>query len=333
MPLIITPGQLTQRAELYHQLAQLTSAGIGLVRALEQVERHPPARSFREPLNRVARELGRGFTFTEALRLAGGWLPEFDLALIEAGEHSGRLDACFRLLSDYYTERARVTRQMIADLAYPVVLFHFAIFIFPFVQFFLSGNVLKYAVQTFGVLLPIYGVVALLIYAGQSKHGEHWRGLVETVLHPVPVLGTARHYLALARLAAALEALIAAGVTIIEAWDLAARACGSPALRRVVASWQADLRGGHTPAECVSVSPRFPEMFSNFYQSGEVSGKLDDSLRQLHRIYQEEGTRKLRAVAQWTPRIVYLFVALLIANFVIRGFMNYIQQIRSAGGF
>jgi type II secretory pathway component PulF len=74
-------------------------------------------------------------------------------------------------------------------------------------------------------------------------------------------------------------------------------------------------------------------MFSNFYQSGEVSGKLDDSLRQLHRIYQEEGTRKLRAVAQWTPRIVYLFVALLIANFVIRGFMNYIQQIRSAGGF
>jgi len=33
------------------------------------------------------------------------------------------------------------------------------------------------------------------------------------------MLGTARHYLALARLASALEALIAAGVTIIEAWS------------------------------------------------------------------------------------------------------------------
>src|SRR5437870_8350802 len=116
MPLIVTPGQLAQRSELYHQLAQLTSAGIGLVRALEQVQRHPPARSFREPLGRVIRELGRGYTFTESLRQAGGWLPEFDLALIQAGEHSGRLDACFRLLSDYYTERARTTRQMIADL-------------------------------------------------------------------------------------------------------------------------------------------------------------------------------------------------------------------------
>ena len=33
MPLIVTPGQFAQRAEFYHQLAQLTSAGIGLPRA------------------------------------------------------------------------------------------------------------------------------------------------------------------------------------------------------------------------------------------------------------------------------------------------------------
>ena len=29
-----------------------------------------------------------------------GWLPAFDIALLHAGEHSGRLDACFRLLGD-----------------------------------------------------------------------------------------------------------------------------------------------------------------------------------------------------------------------------------------
>ena len=58
MALIVTPGQFSQRAELYHQLAQLTSAGIGLVPALGQVQRHPPARSFREPLARVSRKLG-----------------------------------------------------------------------------------------------------------------------------------------------------------------------------------------------------------------------------------------------------------------------------------
>ena len=37
MPLIVTPGQLGQRAEFYYQLQQLTSAGIGLVEALKHV--------------------------------------------------------------------------------------------------------------------------------------------------------------------------------------------------------------------------------------------------------------------------------------------------------
>jgi type II secretory pathway component PulF len=50
MSFLITPAQFTQRAELYHQLAQLTSAGIGVLPALEQIKRNPPGRSFREPL-------------------------------------------------------------------------------------------------------------------------------------------------------------------------------------------------------------------------------------------------------------------------------------------
>lgn len=333
MPLIVTPGQFTQRAELYQQLGALTGAGVGLLRALDQLERHPPSRAFRSPLRALILQLGQGCTVTESLRHVPGWLPEFDIALIDAGERSGRLEACFRLLADYYTDRARVTRQVLADLAYPVALFHFAIFIFPFADFFLSGNWLNYLLKTFGVLGPIYVVVAALIYAGQSKHGERWRALIEMVLRPVPVLGTARHYLALARLAAALEALITAGVTIIEAWELAGNACGSPALRRAVATWKADLQGGQTPAECLNRCRRFPEMFANLYTTGEVSGKLDESLRQLQRYYQEEGTRKLHAVATWVPRLIYLLIVLLIAYKIVSFWVGYFQQIGDAAGW
>jgi type II secretory pathway component PulF len=322
MPLIVTPGQFTQRAELYHQLAQLTSAGIGLLRALEQLQKHPPSRVFREPLRALLLELGRGCTVAEALRQVGGWLPEFDIALIDAGERSGRLDACFHLLADYYHDRARVARQVLADLAYPVALFHMAIFIFPFSEFFMSGNVFVYLAKTFGVLVPLYALVAALIYAGQSKHGERWRSFVELALRPIPLLGTARQYLALARLAAALEALIAAGVTIIEAWELAGTACGSPGIRRAVFSWKPDLLGGQTPADSVCTCSWFPEMFANLYHTGEVSGTLDDSLRKLSRYYQEEGTRKLHAVAQWTPKIIYLIIALGIAYFVVKFWMG-----------
>src|SRR6266702_3787873 len=136
MALIVTPAQFTQRAEFYYQLCQLTAAGISLPSALEQLRRNPPARSYRQPLGLLVSELSNGYTLAESLRRLGSWLPEFDIALLHAGEQSGRLDACFRLLADYYTDRARLARQVIADLAYPAFLFHFAIFIFPFAQFF-----------------------------------------------------------------------------------------------------------------------------------------------------------------------------------------------------
>jgi type II secretory pathway component PulF len=74
----------------------------------------------------------------------------------------------------------------------------------------------------------------------------------------------------------------------------------------------------------------FPDLFANQYHAGEVSGKLDETLRQLQRYYQEEGSRKLHAVAQWTPRLIYLTVALGIAYYIVNFWMNYFQQINNA---
>ena len=334
MSLIITPRQFSQHSELYHQLAQLTAAGIGVVQALEQLERNPPGRSFRQPLQRLLAEIKQGRTVTDSLNQTGGWLPEFDIALIAAGERSGRIDHCFRVLADYYNDRARLVKQVIAQLIYPVGLVHFAALIFlimlPFAASRFNASLLVLFARAALCLSPLYLGTALVIYATQSKHGERWRAVMESLLRAVPFLGTARRDLALARLALALEALINAGVNIVEAWDLAAAASGSPALRGAVAAWRPQVEAGRTPAEAVSASRRFPEMFTNFYASGEVSGQLDDALRRLHRYYNDEGTNKLQAFAQWTPRLIYLLDVCVIAYEVIRFYIGYFNQISAA---
>src|SRR5262245_46783216 len=110
MSLIVTPGQLSRRAELYHQLGSTIAAGIPIIQALEIVSDTRGARTLQKPLQHLIVQLQQGATFSEALRSLGQWLPDFDVALLSAGEKSGRLDACFRLLSDYYSERARLVR-------------------------------------------------------------------------------------------------------------------------------------------------------------------------------------------------------------------------------
>ncbi|HWD17940.1 MAG TPA: type II secretion system F family protein [Verrucomicrobiae bacterium] len=311
MPLIITPGQLNERAELYHQIGIMLAAGITLPQALDQVSQTSP-RSLRPTLQTLQRGLREGLTLTDSIETLGSWIPSFDAALLEAGERSGRMDATFKLLATYYRDRAQMARQALSDLMYPLFVFHFAAVLFPFIEWFKTGNTFHFILSVVVILGPLYGVAFFIVYACQGRHGEHWRSAIESALRPIPMLGTARRFLALARLAAALEALINAGVSIVSAWELAATASGSPALRRVVVGWKEPLEQGCTPSELVSNARVFPELFVGLYHTGEVSGQLDETLRRLHTMYQEEGSRKLRAVAQWSPKLLYFGIMLII---------------------
>jgi type II secretory pathway component PulF len=156
---------------------------------------------------------------------------------------------------------------------------------------------------------------------------------MERLLAIVPFWGAARRALALARLSAALEGLLSAGVNIVEAWPLAAVASGSPQLRRTVDSWGPMLEAGKTPAELVTESRHFPDLFSSQYAAGEVSGQLDENLERLRDYYQAEGSRKLELLAQWTPRIVYFAIMLGIAYKVIQFWVGYFGRISEIGNF
>jgi type II secretory pathway component PulF len=327
MAIIVTPRSLGHRAELYHQLGALTSAGVGLPRALETVGRSPPSRSFRPVLADLAHGLESGLTFGESLRQSQQIIPEFDVALIDACEVSGRLDWGLNMLSEHYRERASTLQGMISDFLYPAFVFHAAVFILPFSQAFLTGDWAGYLLRAFGLLGLVYGLVFAVLYACQGRRGAHWRAYLESMLRLIPIIGTTRQAWALSRLCAALEALISAGISIIEAWTLAAGASGSPALRRTVAAWQDDLASGKTPGELVADSSEFPEMFASQYQTGEMSGKLDHTLQRLHAYYLDEANRRARLLAQWVPRLVYLGLMLVIAYRIVAFYANYFGQL------
>jgi len=333
MSFIVTPAQLTHRAEFYRQLAQLTQAGLDVVRSLQQIQRGAPM-SYRAPLKQLQIHIGSGLNFTDSLRHIKNWLPEFDIALIEAGERSGRLDVCFRMLSDYYNERARMAKQLISQLIYPTVLVHVAVFVFlivlPFAGSQFQTSLGWLFLRAAAILLPLYAGVLALIYAMQGRRSQAWRATMEALMRPIPILGSARQYLALARLSTSLEALISAGVNIIEAWDIAAAASGSAIFQRAVARWKPQVTAGQTPAEAVAESPAFPQMFASLYHTGEVSGQLDDSLRRLYRYYNDEGLLKLGNFVKLSGYAIYGVVAAIVAYKVITFWVGYFGQIANA---
>jgi type IV pilus assembly protein PilC len=329
MAFIVLPSQFVQRAELFHQLGSLLSAGLPALRALEQLSKHPPARSFKPPLRRIIARIEQGETFTQALRRSGTWLTDFDLALLDASERSGRIDAACRILAEYYRERARLSKQMLSAMAYPVFILGFALMLFPiplFTGLLIRGEVLPFVLQKSAVFGLVAGIPLLVIWAVQGRRGEAWRGLLESLCRPIPFLGKARQQMALARLCTALEALINAGVSIPQAWELAAAASGSPRIARTVAAWPAQFELGRTPADLVQETPVFPDLFQSLYAGGEISGQQDDVLLRLRTHYAEEGARNLQFVVDWTPRLAYLAIVIYAAFQIVGFYSNYYGQ-------
>ena len=336
MALIILPKHLAERSEFYYQLSAMIRAGLPLIKSLENLYLKPPARSYRKPIQGMLKDLNQGRSFAESLHRVGYWLPPFDTALLDAGERSGRLDECFNTLASYYDNSARLIRQIIGKLLYPIGLMHLAALIFPtdmLKTLVIDGDVTAFLLQKAGVFLPAYAIVLFGIVAYQSKRFAAWRSFVEAALSVVPLLGGARKALSMARLSSALEALINAGVGIIEAWELAAAASGSPAVNRAVMKWRPRIENGHeSPGEILTTCPVFPETFVSLYRTGEISGQLDDSLLRLEKYYQEEGRRKLDSFSKVLVTFVVLGVMLAIAYFIISFYVGYFRNITDVIG-
>ena len=327
------PSQIDRRAELYFQFSQMTAAGIGIPQVVAQLKRKPPSSRDRNHLALVEKRLQDGATLSDALHASGsGWLLPFELALLKAAELSGRLPRSFMLLAEYYRERARLLRELISHVTYPVIVFHVAVLVFPtsvLTNWFLKNETTEFIAQKLGVLIPVYAAVAFMIYACQAGRAPVWRDMVDRILGWVPVLGTARRALALSRLSASLEGLISAGVTIIEAWEIAADACGSSVLRSSIHRMLPSMRQGQPPSQTLNEQQAFPEFFANYYHSGEISGKLDESLESLRNFYQSEGSRGLRRAVLGAAGIVFAAVMIGVAANILSFWMGHFQQIQS----
>jgi type IV pilus assembly protein PilC len=332
MPLLITPGYLQKRGDFYDQLSRMLSAGVPMINVVEMLMRSSSS-DIGRAMQTTHKKLLSGFTLSEALQSLGGWAPEFDVALIEAGEKSGRLDQCFRMLADYYTQKALLNRQIINQMVYPAFMLHMAIIIFPpqlLGRVVWEGAIGEFLLQkavAFGIL---YAVVILFLVGIQNQKMHFWRNLLEGISRLIPILGSARRAVALARLSAALEALVSAGQPIARCWEIAAHASGSLFYQRAAQPVIAGAIAGNPPGEILQKMRVFPEMFANLYRTGEISGDLDGTLRRLNVFYAEEGTRKLQALAQWIPRLLYLGILIGVGYFIVNFYMGYFSGVGSA---
>ena len=328
--MILTPRQLVQKADFYRQLGQMTEVGLTLQVALQTALKHAQSKEMKRGLARVIELINQGCSFGEALLGQSSWIPPFDIALMGAGEQSGRLPACFLKLASYYDDRARLLRRVLASLAYPIFLIHVAALVFPISalqNLITQGAIGPFILTKIAILGPLYLAAGIIAFYSQSDRTEVVRRTLDSILNLVPVLGSARRNMALSRFCLALEALINAGVNAIHAFELSAVASGSFRIQNASRHFRDQLESGIQPSQMLDTAGIFPSEFLQQYHSAELSGRIDETLLRMHKYYEEQGARESHMAVILGGGIVFGIVVIAVAWQVIQFWMSYFNQI------
>lgn len=292
-------------ADLYRSLAALHRAGVGWPEALASAA---PGR-----LGDAWARLDAGRPLSEAL---AGVAPALDLALLRAGEHSGRLEAVLERLALRHEQEQRLGRARRTALVYPVLLAHIAAVLLPLPDVML-GRASAGLLWSLGVLLPLY----LGLWLSRPRR----LGAAGAGRAPPPAVGPWRSAVeeSDSRALLALSDALDAGVPLAEGLTLAAQAGGGGRAAQDLGRAREALASG-TPL--LSSFTALPLAMRERLASAEHAGELPQAARREAERLAFDVTHRRQRWAAILPTVLMLFAGAVIGLRVILFYAEHVLR-------
>jgi type IV pilus assembly protein PilC len=281
-------------AQLTRQLAALLRAGLPLLQALQLLARSQTHSGVVDLLERLHADLENGMTLAAALRRQGAVFGPLYIALIEAGEASGRLDVLLERLAAHLDKSAALARRVRTALFYPAVVLAVALGVLAVIMvavvptfenvFASFGADLPWATQQL-ISLSRWSIqwgpaVLALALAGAVLWQRGWRPRWAARLDDaLPLWGPLLRQAAVARWARTLATLLAAGLPLTEALHWVRGACGHQAYAQATLRVREQVARGNSLRLAMSRQSLFGPLLQQMAAIGEESGTLDELLQ------------------------------------------------------
>lgn len=298
-------------ARFARQLADLSRAGVPILKALDTVGREPAAddavlwgakesrddRRVRAVLREVRRDVAQGASLADAIGKSGELLPESAISIVRAGEEGGFLDAALRRVAVFAEREQALSRRVRSALTYPALLTGLSA---AAVVFLLTWVVPRFAtiysdlggalplptriLMTIGSVLRTWGpllVLAIVVGAVLGRRAlarEEVRARLDALLLRLPLIRAVVAQACIARFGRTLGTLLASGVGILRALEIAAQASGNREFARLLAGAAGPVREGAPLAKPLRDTRLFPPQMMEMVEVGQESGNLAEVL-------------------------------------------------------
>jgi type IV pilus assembly protein PilC len=319
------------------QLSLMLSSKVPIVESLKTLSAQTKNPELKEIISDVAGEVEAGSFLSKALSKYPKIFSSFYVAVVKAGEVSGKLSQSLTFLADHlereYNFRGKIRGAMIyPTLVLIVFLAVLGVMVFSilpsFERFFIQREVevpvftkfilsfSKILRENFFILVFILGTVTtLILYYLRTEEGKR---LFDKVSLKVPFFGQIIKQSILSRFAQNLSTLTSAGLSLTEALELVQEIVGNEVYRNVVLKIKEGVKRGETISSIASFYPDlFPPLFTQLVSIGEKTGTLSNSLSLISDFYRSEAEKSLENFLKFLEPLLIIILGGLVGSLML----------------
>ena len=289
------------------QLEAMLESGLPILSALETLHQQTVHPELKQTINRVRADVEQGGSLTEAMSRHPRCFPSLYVNLIHAGEEGGLITSMLDRIGSLL-EYAEETEQRIrAATFYPLLIACELVLAF--------GILVKFVLPRFASLfrnlnaeLPLptriligtsdlvdqYWFLILALLAGGATAAVFWyrtdagRRRVDRFILTAPIFGPIFLKMIVSRFARVLAALVAGGIPIVQALEIARGALDNRVMEEEIDRMKEGLIAGQGLAEPLRDSEIFPPLVVRMLAVGEETGSIDKMLLRVARYYDQD---------------------------------------------
>lgn len=325
------------RRSFYRALGTLLTAGCPFSRSLDLCIARCESPALRDALIGALARVQSGRSFSDALAGMPREFPPNHVALLRAGEQMGSLDATLLHLADRMEKTNELRGRIAAAVAYPAWVFCASIAIMAILAVTtfpsISSLLKELGARPSGLLAAsisisnafsrpgsrILFVLAGFAFALSAFAVQTWprvRSMRETVILRLPILGKIFADRCAGEFFSVCADLLSAGIGIIEAIELSARAADNNVLHDRAQHWIRKIQSGETWAASMENGVFVDAMTKTMTEIGEETGSLSTLIGAIgtHRLSEAEA--RLRLLTSFLEPLAMLAIGGFVALFV-----------------
>jgi MSHA biogenesis protein MshG len=299
-----------------------------LDRALRGLEASISSPGMKRVLKDAVAQLEKGIDLTTAFSRHPKVFSQLYLSLIHVGENTGRLDLAFEQVGKYLELERSTTKQIKSATRYPsIVLIAIAvalavimIFVIPvFAETFEQlqatlpwQTVLLINISDFFVaywMFILAALVASYIIFGRWIKTDKGRSKWDKRKMSFPLIGSIFNRVALARFSRTFAMTMKAGVPVVQALGVIARAVGNKYIGDNILQMQEGISRGESLYKTAGKTGMFSPLVMQMIAVGEESGNVDELMQEVADFYDAEVEYDLKKLGSAIEPILIVFIA------------------------